>query len=116
MGDDGDDLLAEDVERISRKARGLDVAFVHGLGDGGAGDEIGAVFGKEDAFAHGVDGVAGATDALHAAGDGGRGFNLDDEIDGAHIDAEFEGGGGAKGLDLAGLELLLDDGALGGGE
>ena len=105
-------LLAEDVEGVTRKAGGLDVALVHGAGDGGAGDEVGAVFGKENAFADGVDGVAGAADALHAAGDRGRRFDLDDEVDGAHVDAEFEGGGGAEGFDLAGLELLLDDRAL----
>ena len=61
----------EDVEGVAREARGLDVRLVHGAGDGGAGDEVGAVFGEEDAFADGADGVAGAADALHAAGDGG---------------------------------------------
>ena len=43
VGDDGDELLAEHVERIARKAGGLDVALVHGAGDGGAGDEVGAI-------------------------------------------------------------------------
>ena len=116
VGDDGDELLGEDVEGVAREAGGLDVALVHGAGDGGAGDQVGAVFGEENAFADGVDVVAGAADALHAAGDRGRGFDLDDEVDGAHVDAEFERGGGAEGFDLAGLELLLDDGALVGGE
>ena len=116
MGDDGHDLLGEDVEGVAGKAGGLDVALVHGAGDGGAGDEVGAVFGEEDAFADSVDRVAGAADALHAAGDRGRRFDLDDEVDGAHIDAEFERGGGAEGFDLAGLELLFDDRALVGGE
>ena len=116
VGDDGDDLLGEDVEGVAGKAGGLDVALVHGAGDGGAGDEVGAVLGEEDAFADGVDRVAGAADALHAAGDRGWRFDLDDQVDGAHIDAEFERGGGAEGFDLAGLELLFDDRALGGGE
>ncbi len=116
MGDDGDQLLGEHVEWIARKACGLDVALVHGAGDGGAGDEVGAVLGKENAFADGVDVVAGAADALHAAGNRGRSFDLDDEVDGAHVDAEFEGGGGAEGADLASLQLLFDDGALRGGE
>ncbi len=116
MGADGNQLLAEDVEGVAREAGGLDVALVHGAGDGGAGDEVGAVLGKENAFADGVDRVAGAADALHAAGDRRRRFDLDDEIDGAHVDAKFESRGGAEGFDLAGLELLLDDGALGGGE
>ena len=103
VGDDGDQLLGEDVEGVAREAGGLDVALVHGAGDGGAGDEVGAVLGEENALADGVDVVAGAADALHAAGDGGRGFDLDDEIDGAHVDAEFERGGGAEGANLAGL-------------
>ena len=34
--------------------------------------------------------MAGAADALHAAGDGRRSFDLDDEVDGSHINAEFE--------------------------
>ena len=92
------------------------MALVHGARDGGAGDQVGAVLGKEDAFADRVHVVAGAADALHAAGDRGRRFDLDDEVDGAHVDAEFERGGGAERADLAGLELLFDDGALRGGE
>ena len=116
VGDDGDQLLGEDIEGVAGEAGGLDVALVHGAGDGGAGDEVGAVLGEENAFADGVDMMAGAADALHAAGDRGRGFDLDDEIDGAHVDAEFERGGGAEGANLAGLQLLLDDGALRGGE
>ncbi len=116
MGDDGDDLLGEDVERVAQEAGGLDVALVHGAGDGGAGDEVGAVLGEDDAVRGSADLVAGAADALHAAGDRGRRFDLDDEVDGAHVDAELERGGGDEGADLAGLEQLLDLGALGGGE
>ncbi len=43
--------------------------------------------------------VAGAADALHAAGDRGRGFDLDDEVDGAHVDAELERRGADERLD-----------------
>ena len=103
VGDDGDQLLGEDVEGVAGKTRGLDVAVVHGLRYGGAGDQIGAVLGEEDAFADGVDMVAGAADALHAAGDRGRRFNLNDKVDGAHVNTEFESGGGAEGANLAGL-------------
>jgi hypothetical protein len=116
MGNDGDQLLAEDIEGIAGKAGGLDVAFVHGASDSGAGNEIGTVFGEENALADGVDVMAGATDALHPAGHGGRSFDLNNEIDGAHIDAELEGGGCAESFDLAGFQLLLDNGALVGGE
>ena len=60
--------------------------------------------------------MAGAADALHAAGDRGRRFDLDDQVDGAHVDAEFEGRGADEGFDLAGLEELFDLDALGRGE
>ena len=60
--------------------------------------------------------MAGAADALHAAGDRGRRFDLDDKVDGAHIDAQFERRGGAEGFDLARLQLLFDHGTLVGGE
>ena len=87
MGHDSDDLLAEDVEGVARKSRRFDVRLVHGTGDGGAGDEVGAIFGEDDTFADGSHAVAGAADALHAAGDRRRRFNLDDKIDGSHVDA-----------------------------
>ena len=82
--------------------------LVHGVGHGGAGDEVGTVLGEDDAFADGSDGVAGAADALHAAGDRGRRFDLDDEVDGAHVDAEFKSRGGAEAFELAGLQLFFD--------
>jgi hypothetical protein len=102
MGDGGDDLLGEDVEGIAEDGSRLDEALVHGAGDCGAGDEVGAEFGEDDAFAGDSHLVAGAADALHAGRDGGRGFDLDDEVDGAHVDAEFEGGSGDDGADGAG--------------
>jgi len=116
MGYDGDDLLAEDIERVSGEACGLDVTFVHGLGHRGAGDEVGAVLGKEDAFADGIHGVASSAYALHAAGNRGWSFNLNHEIDGAHVDAEFECRCRTQGFNLPGLELFFDNGALVCGE
>src|SRR5579859_2306312 len=86
--------------------------LVHGAGDGSTGDEVGAVIGEDDAFGNRSDGVAGAADALHAAGDRGWRFDLDDEIDGTHVDAELEGRGGAEAFELAGFELLFDDQSL----
>ena len=116
MRNDRDNLLRQNVKRIAREARGLDVALVHGAGDGGAGNQVGAIFGKENAFADRIHMMAGAANALHTAGHGGWCFNLNHEVDGAHVDAEFQRGGGAKGANLAGLQLLLNDGALRGGE
>src|SRR5580698_10181936 len=68
MGNEGDDLLAEDIERIAGKARGFNMQLVHGAGYGGAGNQVGAIFGEENAFADCSYAVTGAADALHAAG------------------------------------------------
>ena len=90
----GDDLLREHVERVSRIARGLDLTVVHRPGDGGAGDEVAAELRKDDPFADGPGLVAGAADALQPAGHRGRRLDLDDQVDGAHVDAELERRGG----------------------
>ena len=37
-----------------------------------------------------IDGVPGAANALQAAGHRDRRFDLDDQVDGAHIDAQLE--------------------------
>ena len=47
-------------------------------------------------------------DALEPAGDRLRALDLDDEIDGAHVDAELERRGRDQAGDPAGLELVLD--------
>ena len=52
--------------------------------------------------------VSGAADALHSAGDRGRRFDLDDEVDGSHVDAELQRGGGDQALDAAALQPLFD--------
>ena len=110
--DNRDQLLRQHIQRIARKARRLDVALVHGACNGRAGHQIGAIFGKENAFAHRVHMVAGAADALHAAGHRRRRLNLNHQVDRAHIDAQLQRGGGAQGANLPGLQLLLDDRAL----
>ena len=48
--------------------------------------------------------VAGSSDALHAAGDRRRRLDLDDEIDGPHVDAELERRRGDERRDLAGFQ------------
>ena len=52
--------------------------------------------------------MAGAADALQAAGDAARRLDLDDEVDRAHIDAELERGRGDEAGQLAALQQLLD--------
>jgi hypothetical protein len=52
--------------------------------------------------------VARSPDPLEALRDALGRPDLDDEIDVADVDPEFEGGRGHGGLELAGLELFLD--------
>ena len=59
-----------------------------------------------------VDAVTGASDALQAARDGLGRLDLQHEVDGAHVDAQLERAGGHQAGQLAGLEQLLDLGAL----
>jgi hypothetical protein len=63
---------------------------VHRLGDSGRGQQVAAKLRNDHALADGVDLMAAAADSLKPAGDRRRRFDLDDEIDGAHVDAEFE--------------------------
>jgi hypothetical protein len=65
--------------------------------------------GEEHAARDLADLVAGAADALEGAGDAGRGLDLDDEVDRAHVDAELEAAGGDDAGEAAALEVVLDD-------
>jgi hypothetical protein len=60
--------------------------------------------------------VAGAADALQAAGHGLRRLDLEDQVDRAHVDAELQRRRRHQARQLAGLELLLDHQALLAGE
>src|SRR5215207_9662022 len=79
VGADGDDLLREDVERVSRDRRLLDLACAHLARDDGGLEQVGAEL-REDAPAR----------------------------DGAHVDAELERGGRDEAGDLPALQQLLD--------
>ena len=52
--------------------------------------------------------MAGAADPLETARDGLRRLDLDDEVDGAHVDAELERRGCDEARDLPALQQLLD--------
>ncbi|GAB3872476.1 hypothetical protein GCM10027610_137970 [Dactylosporangium cerinum] len=52
--------------------------------------------------------MPGASDPLQAGGDARGRLDLHDEVDGAHVDAQLQAGGGDDGRQLAGLEGLLD--------
>ena len=104
----GDDLLRDDVERVTWIARRFDGAVVHRFRDRGAGNKVAPELREHHAFAHRIDLVAAAADPLQAARDRRRRLDLDDEVDGTHIDAEFERRGGDQRAERAGLEAIFD--------
>ena len=85
---------------------------MHGAGDRGTRDEVTAKFGNDHPAACRADGVPGAPDALHAARDRRRRFDLNDEIDRPHVDAQLERGRRDQPADRAGLQSILDFDAL----
>jgi hypothetical protein len=107
-----DDLLGEDIEGVARDHRRLDQAFAHAPGDHRALEQVGAELGEDPALARLPDVVAGAADPLQAGGHRLWRLHLQDQVDGAHVDAQLERARGHEARQLAGLELLLDDEAL----
>ncbi len=80
--------------------------------DDGALEEVAAVLREDDALGGRADLVTGPTDPLEAARDRRRALDLDDEVDGAHVDAELEARRRDERRQAAGLQLLLDRDAL----
>ena len=107
-----DQVLGEHVEWVLRDHRLLDLAFAHALGDDRALEQVGAELGEDAAFGDLAQPVAGAADPLQAAGDRLRRLDLDHQVDGAHVDAQLQRGGGDQARELPGLQQLLDHGAL----
>ena len=54
-------------------------------------EQVAAVLREDHALARRPDLVTGTADALEAAGDARRALDLDDEVDGAHVDARARG-------------------------
>ena len=105
-------LLGEDVQGIGDQRGGLDGAGAHALGGDGGVDELGALDRVDGAARTPADAVLGPPHALQAGGDRGRRRDLEDEVDGAHVDAELEGGGGDHAAQLPGFQLAFDGQAL----
>ncbi|CAB5018790.1 unannotated protein [freshwater metagenome] len=103
------DLLRQHIERVARVMRILDEAALHAIDHHCGLEQVVAVLREERALARLADLVTGASDALQTTRDRTRRFDLDDEIDQAHVDAELERTGGHDRLDLTRLELVLDD-------
>ena len=85
---------------------------MHRFGHGRTGDEVATELREHDPFADGIRLVAATSNALQAARHRGRRFDLHDEIDRAHVDAELERRGGHECLDMAGFQQILDVAAL----
>ena len=84
-----DDLLGEDVERVARHPSRLDLATQHAIDDHCRFEEVAAIFREDGAFRRFADRVAGPADPLDATSHAGGRLHLDDEINGAHVDAEL---------------------------
>ena len=104
----GDRLLREDVERVLRHRDGFDPAGQHLLGDDRGVQHVAAMLREQRRPAHFADLVAGPPDPLQPRRGARRRLDLDDEVDGAHVDAEFEARRGDDAAQDAGLQLLLD--------
>ena len=116
VGHDRDDLLCEDVERVARDLRLLDLAVPHRAGDDCRLEQVGAELREDPPLRDGVQLVAGPADALQPARDRLRRLDLDHQVDRAHVDPELERGRCDEAGDPAGLEILLDEDALLAGE
>ena len=112
----GHDLLGQDIERIARISRRLDRSAMHRFGDRSTGQEIAAIFRKDDPVAHRVHLVRGPADALHAAGNRRRRLDLDHQIDRSHVDSQLQGRRGHQRRQAAGLQVVLDFDALRAGD
>ncbi len=107
--DGGDGLLGEDVERVGRDPQRFDQPCRHPFGCDSRVDEVGPVFRVHDSARDFADLVSRATDALESARDRGWRFDLHDEVDRAHVDAEFETGRRDDTAQPARLEVVFDE-------
>ena len=102
------DLLGEHVERRAGDARLLDGAVEHPLDDDRRLEQVAAVLGEDDAVGRLAHVVAGPADALQAGGDRWRRLDLDDQVDGPHVDPQLQAAGGDQRGQPTRLERLLD--------
>ena len=91
-----DQLLGEDVERVLRDHRLLDLTGPHPLGDDRALEQVGAELGEDAAARDLAERVPGAADALQPAADRLRRLDLDHQIHRPHVDPQLQRGGRHK--------------------
>ena len=104
----GHDLLREYVDGVPGDARLLDERRFHALGDHRRAHEVAPVLREYPSTRRFAHAMAGASDALEAAGNGRRRLDLHHEVDGTHVDAELEARGGHQRRQLARLQRVLD--------
>ncbi len=108
-GDHGHDLLGQHVERVAGDPGLLDEARRPCAGRRRRpSTRSPRNLGKMRPLRRLADLVAGPADALQAAGHRRRRLHLHDEVDGAHVDAQLQAGGGDQRRQLARLEGVLD--------
>ena len=108
QSDDGDDLLRQDIERIARVARRLDLARFHAPRHGGAREQVAAELREDDTARRLADSVVGAPDPLQAGGHRRRRLDLHHEVHSAHVDPELHRRGRHDRRQEAALEPVLD--------
>src|SRR5204862_5948740 len=100
------------VQRISLIPRRLYLPAMHRLGHCRACEDVAAILWKNDSGADRPDLMRCPSDALHAAGDRRWRFDLDHEIDRAHVNSQFQRGCGDERRQPAGLQVVFDLDAL----
>ena len=105
----GDDLLSENVEWIAWNDGRLDSPLQHALDHGGCLEQVAAVVRHHYALRDISHRMAGAANPLNAGRHARWRLDLKHEVDGAHIDAQLQGGGRNQPAQRAGLELILDE-------
>ena len=89
-GDHADQVLAQHVDGVLWYPRGLDGPFVHGLDDGGAGQQVARVARKDHAAADGADAVTGAAHPLQSGTHAGRRLDLHHHVDTGEVDPQLQ--------------------------
>ena len=108
-GDCRHDLLGQDVQRRLRHRHPIELAGAD-RADHRRGFHQLLALGDDDPSLRGArEQVAGAAHPLQRRRDVARRLHLDDEVDGAHVDAELERGRGHQALEPAALQLVLDE-------
>ncbi len=108
----GDGLLGQHVQRIAGRVHRLDAAGQHAFDGDRRVDQVAPRAWVDQAGGNAADLVAGAPHPLQRAGHRGRRGDLDDQVDQAHVDAQFQAGGGHHAAQFARLQGLLDVAAL----